>query len=124
LGPNDMPTPSAGDAHEIVALTADLMFAARIRAAAPGAATVHSRSKLGEAVGPSTRLVLVDLQARGAVESIGEVRREAPGARIVAFGPHVDEGALAAARDAGAHQVMTRGAFVRGLAELVRGGEG
>jgi hypothetical protein len=120
LNPNDMPIePMAGDAT-ILALTADLMFAARIRAAAPGAVTVHARSKLLGALGGATRLVLVDLQAREAVESIGEVRLAAPEARIVAFGPHVDEDALEAARGAGAHEVMTRGAFVRGLAGIVR----
>jgi DNA-binding NarL/FixJ family response regulator len=113
-----------GGGAVIAALTADLMFAARIRGAAPAAAAVQSLAKLSEVAGPSTRLVLVDLQAREAVAAVERVRAWAPGARVVAFGPHVAEEALAEARSAGADQVMTRGAFVRGLTELVRGAGG
>lgn len=107
----------------IAALTADLMFAARIRGAAAGAAVVQSLARLLERVGPSTRLVLVDLQAREGVETVSAVRSAAPGAEVVAFGPHVAEEALAAARRAGADRVLPRGAFVRQLAELVRAAE-
>lgn len=107
----------------IAALTADLMFAARIRGAAPDAAAVQSLAKLLEVAGPATRMVLVDLQAREAVAAVERVRASAPNARVVAFAPHVAEDVLAAARSAGADQVMTRGAFVRGLGELVRRAE-
>jgi hypothetical protein len=43
---------------------------------------------------------------------------------VVAFAPHVAEELLAAAESAGADRVMTRGAFVRELPQLVRGVEG
>ncbi len=45
----------------------------------------------------------------------GEARR----VRIVAFGPHVEREALQAARDAGADEVMTRGAFSRHLPDVL-----
>jgi DNA-binding NarL/FixJ family response regulator len=115
---------NGGGGGEIVALTADLMFAARVRGAAPSAVTVHSLSRLLEVVGRATRLVVVDLQAREGVAAVAAVRDAAPGARVVAFAPHVAEELLAAAESAGADRVMTRGAFVRELPQLVRGVEG
>lgn len=108
----------------IAALTADLMFAARIRGAAPTAVAVHTLPRLLEVVGPATRLVLVDLQAREGVAAVAAVRDEAAGARVVAFAPHVAEDLLAGAESAGADRVVTRGAFVRELPQLVRGVEG
>jgi DNA-binding NarL/FixJ family response regulator len=109
----------------MVALVADLMFAARIRGAAPTAAVAQSLEALMKAAGRGTALVLVDLQARDAVAAIEQVRERAPSARVVAFGPHVAEEALAAARSAGADRVMPRGAFVRELSAMVAayGGE-
>ncbi|MBW3670145.1 MAG: hypothetical protein KY432_00575, partial [Acidobacteria bacterium] len=71
-----------------------------------------------EAVGPETRLVIVELEAPGALEAVGEVRSKCPGARLVAFGPHVMEDLLTAAREAGA-EVLPRGAFVKRLVGLV-----
>jgi DNA-binding NarL/FixJ family response regulator len=109
----------AGGGARIAALTADLMFAARIRGAAPGSPAVQSLARLLEAVGPATRLVLVDLQAREGLAAIEQVRRIATSARVVAFGPHVETAALESAQAAGADRVMTRGAFVRRLAEVV-----
>lgn len=108
-----------GPQATIAALTADLMFAARIRGAAPEARAVQSLAKLLDVVDEATALVLVDLQAREALDAVSRVRDAAPGARVVAFGPHVAEDALAAARSAGADVVMTRGAFVRELGALV-----
>jgi DNA-binding NarL/FixJ family response regulator len=110
----------AGRETVIAALTADLMFAARIRGSAPGAVAVQSLAKLLEVVGSGTRLVLVDLQAKEGVAAVAGVRERAPGARVVAFAPHVAEDLLSAAREAGADRVMVRGAFVRDLPQLVR----
>lgn len=104
----------------IAALTVDLLFAARIRGAATDAVAVQSLAKLLDTVGAATRLVLVDLQARDAVEAVARVRGRAPDALVVAFAPHVAEDLLAAARSAGADRVMTRGAFVRDLPHLVQ----
>jgi hypothetical protein len=56
-------------------------------------------------------VVVVDLARHGA--AVAAVRDAAPGARIVAFGPHVDEGAAAAASRDGADVVLPRSRFFR-----------
>lgn len=107
------------DGAPIAALVADLMFAARVRGAAAGARTVHDGRALLPFLGPSTRLVLIDLHARGALDAVGAARRAAAGATVVAFGSHVETDALQAARAAGADRVLARSAFVRELPSLV-----
>jgi hypothetical protein len=102
----------------VVALVRDLMFAARVRGAAPDARVVQRSDGLAEAVGAETRLVLVDLQAPGALGAIVAVRERASGVRLVAFGPHVMEDALGEAAAAGA-EALPRGAFVKRLGALV-----
>lgn len=117
MGDNDLPA----EGTAIAALVADLMFASRIRGVAPEAKTVHGVDGLLAAVGPETRLILVDLHARDAIAAIERVRGGAAhtGAPIIAFGSHVDTEALQTARNAGADRVMARSAFVRELPGLV-----
>lgn len=103
----------------VVAMVLDLMFGARIRGAAPDAVLVRTPGALWDAVGPATRLVLVDLQVTGAVEALQGLADRPEGVRVVAWAPHVREDALAAAREAGADEVMPRGAFVKALPGLV-----
>lgn len=103
----------------IAALVADLMFGARVRGAAPDAVLARSPQALVEAVGPATRLVLVDLQAAGAKEALEMLADRPAGVKVVAWGPHVMEDALEAAREAGANEVLPRGAFVKALPGLV-----
>ena len=86
------------------------------------------RSRIGAAIPgvvfgdePSAEIVIVDL-ARGA-EQVGEVRAAIPGARIVCYGPHVDDEVAAAARAAGADVVMSRSRFFRDPAAAVGLGE-
>ena len=55
--------------------------------------------------------VLVDLARFGS--EVGAVRAAAPHARLVCFGPHVDDAAAAAAVDAGADLVLPRSRFFR-----------
>lgn len=102
----------------IVALVRDLMFASRVRGAAPGAVVAQKAERVLEAVGSETRLVIVELEAAGALELIPDLAGRAPEARVVAFGPHVMEDLLSSARQAGA-EVLPRGAFVKRLPELV-----
>lgn len=117
MGQNDL---TENHDHGIVALVADLMFASRIRGAAPAAKTVQRGDALEAAIGPATRLILVDLHAPGALEAIQALRDAGSAATIVAFGSHVETDALQAARAAGADRVMARSAFVRDLPALVR----
>ncbi len=69
------------------------------------------------------RLALIDLTLPGLSvhEAVETIRQTAPEARVVAFGPHVDEQALAAAEAAGADLVLSRGHFHKQYAELLRG---
>ena len=87
---------------KIVALTGDLMDRSKLSAAFPG---------VGFALAPDAEVVIVDL-ARG-VEQIAHVREEVPSARIVAYGPHVDDTSMDAARAAGADVVLPRSRFFR-----------
>lgn len=108
-----------GNGGGVVALVLDLMFGARVRAVAPRAKLVRDPEALAAVVGPGTRLVLVDLQVSGALQAVEALADRPAGIRLVAWAPHVMEGALAAARDAGADIVMPRGAFVKALPQLV-----
>jgi DNA-binding NarL/FixJ family response regulator len=65
-------------------------------------------------------VVIVDL-ARSAA-AVGELRRLLPHARIVAFGPHVDEDAASEARAAGADAVWPRSRFFRDPAAALDAG--
>ncbi len=64
-------------------------------------------------------VVVIDL-SRGP-NNVEVVRAGLPGARIVAYGPHVDEDAMQAARDAGANEVFPRSRFFRDVAGAVFG---
>jgi DNA-binding NarL/FixJ family response regulator len=64
-------------------------------------------------------LIAVDLTAQRSIERLAELRAAHPGARILAFGPHVDAAAFEGARRAGADEVVARGkALDRLLARL------
>ena len=69
------------------------------------------------------RLVLVDLTAGdlAAVPALMAFRKLAgPGTTFLAFGPHVDVDALAAATAAGCDPVMPRSKFAANLPDLIR----
>jgi len=92
----------------ISALVTDLMDRSRISAALPDATFTLM---------PDADVVIVDL-ARG-VEQVASVRASHPGARIVAYGPHVDDDSMKAARAAGADVVVPRSRFFRDPAQIV-----
>lgn len=96
----------------VVALVGDLMDRSKVTAAVPG--TEFARSADGCA---GADVVVVDL-ARFAAE-VAPAREAAPAARIVAYGPHVAEDALARARADGADAVLARSAFFRDPAAAV-----
>jgi len=67
------------------------------------------------------RRVIVDLGIRS-VDALAWAKRWksiAPAPELIAFGSHVDEAGLAAARGAGFDQVMPNSKFNRSLAELL-----
>jgi len=89
-----------------VALVADLMDRSRLVSALPEAEMARDPA---DVVGAD--VVIVDLARHGA--QLAALRAGAPDARIVAFGPHVDEAGLEAARADGADVVMPRSRFFR-----------
>jgi hypothetical protein len=91
---------------KVVALASDLMDRSRMTAAIEGIAFAREPAECADA-----DIVIVDL-ARFA-GAVGELRHALPSARIVAFGPHVDEAAAANAREAGADIVWPRSRFFR-----------
>ncbi|HSL71503.1 MAG TPA: hypothetical protein VK864_14755 [Longimicrobiales bacterium] len=107
---------------------ADLLFTARLRAAASAAAAeLVFASTPAEVIAlareHNPRLLIVDLDTR-ALDPVGLIAdcKEEPSTRdipILAFVSHVREDAIAAARAAGAEQVMARGAFVKNLAHIL-----
>ena len=100
----------------VVAHVPDLMDRSRVSAAVPGATFVPSPAALVEAA-PGADVVLVDLGRAGAVEALPDL--VATGARVVAFGSHVDRATLDAARSAGCREVLPRSAFFRDLPSLL-----
>lgn len=76
------------------------------------------------------KALILDLEApEMAMEMLARVRAaEAPGGlervRVLAFGPHVEVARLQQARDAGADEIMTRGAFDANLEEVLIALEG
>jgi CheY-like chemotaxis protein len=112
----------------VVAAVDDLMFGSRIRAAAQQAGVSamfvrNAEDLVAHAAGAD--LVLLDLNARwlDVPAAIRSLKGDAATASVpvVAFGPHVDGDSLVAAREAGADRVLARSAFVRSLADLLRG---
>jgi CheY-like chemotaxis protein len=109
-------------------LTKDLFFASRVTATARslGAelAVVGSVEELlQKAQEQPLSLVLLDLDSPGAdaaaiVAGLREQAAHAPA--VIAFGSHIHEARLTAARQAGCDQVLARGQFDRQMASLLR----
>jgi DNA-binding NarL/FixJ family response regulator len=111
----------------VVLFSSDLMVTSRVdgSAARAGAVakTVASIDALVDACQSNqTDLVIVDLSAPAldvaqlveCVKAIGEVHP-----KIVAFGPHVHEALLSAARDAACDEVISRGQFFAKLDSII-----
>ena len=106
-------------------LTADLMTASRVDGAARQAGTeLRTVDTAENAVAACTDtpaiLVIVDLtiQSLDVAALVTALKALAPPPRVVAFGPHVHESALAAARTAGCDEVLSRGQFFAQINDL------
>jgi CheY-like chemotaxis protein len=105
----------------IAFLTTDLVFPSRVAgvAAKIGARieTATSESVLLaklRATGAADTLVVLDLSTAGTepAQVVAAIKTQSPPPRaIIAFGPHVHEAKLAAARTAGCDLVLSRGQF-------------
>jgi DNA-binding NarL/FixJ family response regulator len=116
-------------ARRAVAVLPDLFFATRVRTAAIhlGVALdlVAARELAETCRKEPADLAIVDLADEGAVAAIEALAAVTPRpcARLVAFGAHVDRERLAAARAAGADDVMPRSLFTARLPALLAGTE-
>lgn len=90
----------------VCALVSDLMDRSKISGVMPD--VVFARDI---AACDGADVVIVDLAKWGA--AVAGVRAALPSARIVCFGPHVDDAGAAAASAAGADVVLPRSSFFR-----------
>jgi CheY-like chemotaxis protein len=107
----------------------DLLFGSKIRSAAAAAGTevVFARTA-GEAIAHARAsrpaLAIFDLHSEriGALETIRALKADPDLASIhtLGFASHVRGDVVAAAREAGADEVMARSAFVEQLGEILR----
>ena len=113
------------DNNTIVALAADLIFGARIRAAAEASHVSISLAKdvadfLTRVRAEKPRLAILDLDRRSIdiADTVRAVKQE--NVELLCYASHVREDAIAEARNAGADRVMARGAFAKQLTEILR----
>ena len=100
--------------RRVVALVTDLMDRSRLGTAVPGIEFARDPAACSGAA-----VVVVDLTRS---PDVGVVRAAAPRARIVAYGPHVDEATLDLARRTGADLVLPRSRFFNDPAAALAGG--
>ncbi len=100
--------------NRVVMLSGDLMFGSRVKSAAERAGwTFTLGGKLPDGELADVRFVIVDLSTRSGVVGtiVGECAERCPGAKLLAYGPHVHVPKLKAAREAGIENVITNGQF-------------
>jgi DNA-binding NarL/FixJ family response regulator len=101
----------------VAAYVPDLMDRSKVAAAGPAVSFLPTPAALVDAA-PEAELVVVDLGRPGVVDVLPAL--VATGARVVAFGSHVDRATLDAARAAGCEEVLPRSAFFRDLPQLLQ----
>jgi CheY-like chemotaxis protein len=110
----------------VIALPADLIFGARIRATAEnvGANVIIAKNPeevLAKAMEKGTRLIILDLDRRGLdITEVITNLKATSSAPVLAYVSHVREDAIREAKQAGADRVIARGAFASQLADLLR----
>lgn len=109
----------------ILYFAADLLWASRIKATADAlglaARPVRTTDMLEARLADSAPAALVvDLDKPDvALALIAAAAGRTPKLKIVAWGPHVEKVTLQQARNAGADEVLTRGAFDHNLEEIL-----
>lgn len=109
-----------------IALVSDLMFSSKITATAnsigASISVVRTLEQLeNELTSNPATTVMIDLEATAAdpIEAITQCVNTQPRPKIIAFGPHVNVDLLKKAEQAGADEVMPRGAFTANLQQLL-----
>ncbi len=106
----------------VLALVRDLFFGVRLSDTVRSLGHEFKRvdtpaALLSELDSCEPGLVIVDLG--GNTGALSEIARRARGARLVAFGPHVDTDSRRAAKEAGFDEVVTNGRLARDLSGLL-----
>jgi len=111
---------------KVAFLSSDLMFSSRVGSAAKQLnlemVLVPSAASLPDKLSADCGLVIVDLTLDGVnlPAVVRAAKTAAPGAKVVAFGAHVDRAALADASEAGCDLVLTRNQFNQQYSELLK----
>lgn len=109
-------------------MAADLIWASKIKATAGSLGLacrpVRNLEMLDARLADSpVRSLILDLDvAEMAMQMLGRVKGQgatSPGIRVLAFGPHVAREELHAAKQAGADEVLTRGAFDHNMDQVL-----
>ncbi len=103
------------DPKRVAAYTPDLMDRSKISAALPECRFVARPEALVGLAG--AEVVLVDLSKKGVLEVLGDL--VAGGARVIAYGSHVEKALLESAAEAGVAEVMPRSQFFFRLPSLL-----
>jgi DNA-binding NarL/FixJ family response regulator len=102
------------------------MFSSRVLGAATSLGLalkiVPNVAALPPGAGGDAQLVFVDLTMPGIelATIVEALRVQCPAAKIIAFGPHVDEALLAEASHVGCDAVLTRSQFQQRYVELLK----
>jgi CheY-like chemotaxis protein len=110
---------------QVLALVDDLFFQAKIMETAKHLGVTVRTAATGDALlaeiaKEAPKLVIVDLNARGApLQAIERVRATSPGLPLIAFLSHVQTDLAQQAWTAGCTQVMPRSQFTRDLATIL-----
>lgn len=121
-----MPDSNVSHDAAVLALPADLIFGARIRASAEqaGVAVVVAKNPedlLRKLRDSQARLIILDLDRRGlAITDLMQRIKALSPAPILAYVSHVQEAAIREAQAAGADKVIARGAFAKQLVDLLK----
>lgn len=113
---------------EVLLVSGDLFLGSRVRASAQAAgrtldAAGSGAMALERIAAGAYRLVLVDLETPGLrIDELIAARPAEKSPAVIAYGPHVHEARLDAARQAGCDQVLTRGQFDASLPQLLGSG--
>jgi DNA-binding NarL/FixJ family response regulator len=117
-------------APEIVLVCQDMIFTSKIAGTASALGrpirVVATAVQALASVGQETRVVLIDLSSpRSTTAELASLCAGLPsGAKVIAYGSHVEVDRLREARAAGCHLVLPRSEFTERLAELLQPSSG
>jgi CheY-like chemotaxis protein len=113
----------------VLLLTPDLLFSSRLSGIARQrdvslVVAGSAEGAVGQVADSKFRCLIIDLDtpAISVAELVAECRRANQSLEIIAYGPHVHEEKLAAARAAGCDVVLTRGQFDSRMGDILSSG--